>query len=112
MNHQVQNHVFVDNEWVTRTVDAYQFMAQARDSDSEMPEAVAETTLQVPELGILSRTLFTSPLFKHVRPAYIRHKDHNDIVLIGEDAVQLKEIHDYGRLRHVATKSDFKGRIR
>jgi hypothetical protein len=111
MNHQVQNFVLVDNEWVSRPVDAYQFMAQARDSDGEMPEAIAKPTTHVPELGVLSRTVFASPLFKSVRSANIRHKDHNDIVLIGEDAVQLKEIHDYGRLRHVATKSDFKGRI-
>ena len=111
MNHQVQNYVLVDNEWVSRPVDVYQAMAQARDSDSEMPEATVEPSTQVPELGILSRTVFASPLFKSVRPANIRHKDLNDIVLVGEDTIQLKEIRDYGHLRHVATKSDFKGRI-
>jgi hypothetical protein len=111
MNHQVQTSVLIDNEWVSRPIDAYQFMAQARDSDSDMPASVAKPTNQVPELGVISRTVFASPLFKSVRPANIRHKDLNDIILIGEDAVQLKEIHDYGRLRHVATKSDFKGRI-
>jgi hypothetical protein len=111
MNHQVQTSHLVDNEWVSRPVDAYQFMAQARQSDGYLPEAVAKSTDHVPELGVLSRTVFASPLFKSVRPANIRRKDLNDIVFIGEDAVQLKEIHDYGRLRHVATKSDFKGRI-
>ncbi|KAH5331291.1 hypothetical protein HBI39_196210 [Parastagonospora nodorum] len=111
MNHQVQTSVLVNNEWVSRPVDAYQFMAQARESDGDMPKSTAKPRNQVPELGILSRTVFASPLFKSVRPANVRSKDLNDIVLIGEDAVQLKEIHDYGRLRHVATKSDFKGRI-
>jgi hypothetical protein len=111
MNHQVQTSLLVDNEWVSRPVDAYQFMAQARQSDGRLPEPIAKSTNHVPELGVLSRTIFASPLFKSVRPANIRHKHNNDVVLIGEDAVQLKEIHDYGRLRHVATKSDFKGRI-
>jgi hypothetical protein len=111
MNHQVQNYVLVDNEWVSRPVDVYQAMAQARDSDSDMPEATVEPSTQLPELGILSRTVFASPLFKFVRPANIRHKHLNDIVLVGNDAIHLKEIRDYGRLRHVATKSDFKGRI-
>jgi hypothetical protein len=111
MNHQVQTSLLVDNEWVSRPVDAYQFMAQARESDGHLPETIKESTHHVPELGLLSRTVFASPLFKSVRPANIRHKDLNDIVLIGEDAIQLKEIHHYGRLRHVATKSDFKGRI-
>jgi hypothetical protein len=111
MNHQVQTSVLVNNEWVSRPIDAYQFMAQARELEGDVPESIAKPTNQVPELGILSKTVFASPLFKSVRPANVRHKDLNDIVLIGEDAVQLKEIHDYGRLRHVATKSDFRGRI-
>jgi hypothetical protein len=108
---QIQNFVLVDNEWVSRPLDVYQLMAQARDSDTDMPEATIRPPVQVPELGILSRTLLTSPLFRAIRPANIRHKDFNDIVLVGEDAIQLKEIHRYGHLRHVATKSDFKGRI-
>jgi len=111
MNHQAQHYVLVDGEWVSRPVDIYQAMARAQDSDSEMPEAAVEPSPQVPEIGILSRTVFASPLFKYVRPANIRHKHLNDIVLIGEDAVHLKEIRDYGRLRHVATKTDFNGRI-
>ncbi|KAF2818877.1 hypothetical protein CC86DRAFT_413530 [Ophiobolus disseminans] len=111
MNHQAQTYTLVDGEWVSATVDVYQAMAQARESDTEMAEVTAESTTQVPELGILSSTVFASPLFKFVRPANIRHKHFNDIVLVGDDAIQLKEIRDYGRLRHVATKSDFKGRI-
>ena len=111
MNHQAQSYTFVDGEWVTAPVDVYHAMAQARESDSDMSEVNSEPSTQLPELGILSRTVFASPLFKFVRPANIRHKHLNDIVLVGEDAIQLKEIRDYGRLRHVATKSDFKGRI-
>jgi hypothetical protein len=111
MNHQVLNYVLVDNEWVLRPLDVYQAMAQAQASDNEMPETVAESPVEVPEIGILSRTVFASPLFRFVRPAIVRHKHLNDIVLISEDTVHLKEIRDYGRLRHVATKTDFKGRI-
>ncbi|KAF2028323.1 hypothetical protein EK21DRAFT_69951 [Setomelanomma holmii] len=108
---QIQTSVLIDNEWVSRPLDVYQLMAQARDSDGEMPEATVRSPKEVPELGVLSRTLFASPLFKAIRPANIRHKDLNDIVLVSEDSIQLKEIHHYGHLRHVATKSDFKGRI-
>ncbi|KAF1912830.1 mono-functional DNA-alkylating methyl methanesulfonate N-term-domain-containing protein [Ampelomyces quisqualis] len=111
MNHQVQTSLLVDNEWVTRTVDAYQFMAQGRQSDAQVPEPVTKAPSHVPEYGILSRTAFVSPLFKSIRPANIRHKDHNDVVFVGQDTLQLHEIQDYARLRHVATKSDFKGCI-
>ncbi|CBX99365.1 predicted protein [Plenodomus lingam JN3] len=109
MEHQVQSLVLVDNEWVSRPHDVYHIMAGAHQQDTDMPDAIAKPTAEVPEYGVLSRTLFSTPLIKFVLPANIRHKDHNDVVLVGEDSVQLKEIRDYGQLRHVATKTDFKG---
>lgn len=111
MDHQVQNLVLVDNEWVSRPIDVYQALAYARNSENEMPETTTKPIARVPELGILSRTVFASPLFKFICSANIRHKDLNDVVLVGEDAVHLKEIHDYGHLCHIASKSDFSGRI-
>ncbi|KAF2846626.1 hypothetical protein T440DRAFT_224519 [Plenodomus tracheiphilus IPT5] len=109
MEHQVQSLVLVDNEWVSRPHDVYQIMAGAQQEDTEMPDAIARPTVEVPEYGLLSRTIFSTPLTKFVLPANIRHRDHTDVVLIGEDSIQLKEIRDYGQLRHVATKTDFKG---
>lgn len=64
-----------------------------------------------PEIGVLTKTVVGSPLYSTIIPANIRHKDLDDVVFIGEDFVQLKEICDYGHLRHIATKSDFKGKI-
>lgn len=114
MNHQIQGLVLVNNEWVSRPIDVYQIMAGAQQQDSDMPEPVSKAAVHhapVPGYGILSRTVFPSPLFKFVLPANIRHKHLNDIVLVGEDSIQLNEIHAYGRLCHAATKSDFSGRI-
>lgn len=109
MEHQVQGLVLVDNEWVSRPHDVYQIMAAAQHEDIEMHDAIAKPTAQVPEYGILSRTLLSTPLTKFILPANIRHKHHTDVVLVGEDTVQLKEVRDYGHLRHVATKSNFNG---
>ncbi|XPT01219.1 hypothetical protein M3J09_010359 [Ascochyta lentis] len=113
MNHQVQGLVLVNNEWVSRPLDVYQIMARAQQHDTDMSEPAVKSAIRprVPGYGILSRTLLPSPLFKFILPATIRHKDFNDIVLVGEEAIQLVQIHDYGRLRHAATKSDFSGRI-
>lgn len=113
MNHQVQSLVLVNNEWVSRTLDVYQIMAEAQQDDTEMRQPPAKTTVNAhaPEYGILSRTVLRSPVLKYILPASIRHKDFNDVVLVSEDSIQLNEIHNYGRLRHVATKSDFSGRI-
>jgi hypothetical protein len=113
MNHQVQGLVLVNGEWVSRPLDVYQIMAGAQQDDTEMREPVVKPAghPHVPGYGILSRTVLPSPLFKFILPANIRHTDLNDIVLVGEDSIQLDEIHDYGRLRHAAIKSDFSGRI-
>jgi hypothetical protein len=111
MNHQVQGMVLIDNEWVSRPVDVYQIMAQAPQDDTETREPTVQPNLHVPGYGFLSRTVLPSPLFKFILPANIRHKDLNDIVSAGEDSIKLHEIHSYGRLRHVATRSNFSGRI-
>lgn len=113
MNHQIQGLVLVNNEWVSRPLDVYQIMARAQQDDIEMREPLVKPTahLSVPGYGILSRTVFPSPLFKYIFSATIRHKDLNDVMLVGEDSVQLIEIHDYGRLRRVAVKSDLSGKI-
>ena len=113
MNHQVQGLVLVNNEWVSRPLDVYQIMARAQQDETNMTDPVVKPAghPHVPGFGILSRTVLPSPLYKLVLPANIRHKDFNDIVLVGEDSVQLHEIHGYGRLRHVSVKSNFSGRI-
>lgn len=92
-------------------MDVFQIMARAQQDKVDMHPPPCKPTNRVPQFGVLSRTVLASPLFKHVLPANIRHKDSNDIVLVGEDSVHLKEIRDHGRLHHVATKSDFKARI-
>lgn len=109
MEHQVQGLVLVDGEWVARPHDVYQILAGARQEDTEMQDIITKPASHGLDYGILSRTMFSSPVSKFILPANIRHKNHNDVVLVGEDAVQLKEIRDYGHLRHVATKSDLKG---
>lgn len=111
MEHQVQGLVLVNHEWVSRPLDVYQIMARAQQADTQMREPTAKSPVHVPELGILSRTIFASPMSKFILPANTRHRDLTDIALVGEDSVQLKEIRAYGHLRHVATKTDFKGRI-
>lgn len=112
MNNLVQNFVLDGDEWVSRPVDVYQIMSRAQDPTSGgMPDPQTKPQAQVPDIGLLSKTVLGNPLFKFVLPANIRHRDLNDIVLVGEDVIHLKEIHDYGHLRQVASKSDFKGRI-
>ncbi|KAF3041985.1 hypothetical protein E8E12_009877 [Didymella heteroderae] len=113
MNHQLQGLVLVNNEWVSRPLDVYQIMARAQQDDTDMKDPIVKLAghPHVPGYGILSRTVLPSPLCRFILPANIRHKDLNDIVLVGEDSVHLHEIHDYGRLRHIAVKTNFNGRI-
>ncbi|KAF1940042.1 hypothetical protein EJ02DRAFT_241455 [Clathrospora elynae] len=109
MDHQAQGLALVDGEWVSRPLDLYQIMGRARQEDKEIRDPITKPPIQVPEYGVLSRTIFASPLSKVILPANIRHKDLTDMVLVAEDSVQLKEIRDYGHIRHVETKTDFNG---
>ena len=112
MANQLQNLQFIDGEWVSRPVDVYQIMARARRQDTtKMPEAEKTSKPHIPRLGILSRSVFSSPYVKFILPANIRHKHLNDVVFVGEDAVHLKEVHNDGSLHHIASKEDFDGRI-
>jgi hypothetical protein len=62
-------------------------------------------------LGLLSRTLVPCPLIARILPANIRHAHANDVAFIADDALHLYHFGDHARLRHVATKSRFSGRI-
>ncbi|KAF2732721.1 hypothetical protein EJ04DRAFT_544502 [Polyplosphaeria fusca] len=113
MENQIQHQVLENGEWVSRTVDAYQVMARAQqESDVDMQEPESRHHHhQVPQMGILTRTVFSTPLVKLMLSANIRQKNQNDVLFLTEDSVHLKEVCAYGHLRHVATKSDFNGHI-
>jgi hypothetical protein len=42
-------------------------------------------------VGVLSRTIVPSTTIRWILPARIRHKDHNDVIFVGESFVQLRE---------------------
>lgn len=65
-----------------------------------------------PALGILSRNVFPSPEIKYVFPIRLRSWDKQDVALVGDHFVHVKQILDNGRLHHIATKADFPSRIR
>ncbi|KAJ6283454.1 mono-functional DNA-alkylating methyl methanesulfonate N-term-domain-containing protein [Bipolaris maydis] len=99
----------VDGEWVSMPIDPYHIMANTQQDDIQMPDVAPKPAHRVPEYGILSQTVFATPLNKLILPANIRHNDLVDVVIVGEDYIHLKEIRDHGRICHVATKTDFNG---
>jgi hypothetical protein len=112
MEHQVQGSQYVNGEWVSRPVDIYQIMAQARrQEDTTMREPEPRPRFDIPRLGILSQTVLASPYIKFILPAYIRQSTLNDVVFVGEDAIHLREACANGSFRHIASKFGFHGRI-
>ena len=65
-----------------------------------------------PLKGILTRTLMPSSVVKYIVPARIRHRTKNDVVLVGEHTIELKELLPDGTLHSVAQKGDFGSGIR
>lgn len=58
-------------------------------------------------LGLLSKTVFRSPIIKWILPARLRGLLQNDVVFVGENFIELKEITVDGRIRHQALRTDF-----
>src|SRR5690242_9830543 len=98
----------VNGAWATRRVDIGEILARNR----EAPAALVEPTKsRLPIIGVLSRTVIHSPVIQWVLPARIRHPDKNDVVFVGEDYIQIKELVESGHLEDVVTKSDFDAKI-
>ena len=71
-----------------------------------------EQTLQ-PELGIVSRTLSSSPNVRWILPARIRSPSKNDVVFVGDTSIQLREFITTGSpyLADATSKLDFQTQI-
>ncbi|KAI9880096.1 MAG: hypothetical protein M1830_005341 [Pleopsidium flavum] len=110
----VQTRVLVNGQWTTRTMDIHHILAKNREEESaELPAKVLEENNTPPVMGILTRTITRSPLYNWIIPARIRHKDKNDVVCIGDNFIEIKELlADDGHLQDVITKADFGSTIR
>lgn len=61
--------------------------------------------------GVLTKTIVRTPVVKFILHARIRHWRLNDVVFVGEDFIQIKQVRDKGHLEHIATKDDFDAHI-
>ncbi|KAF2279333.1 uncharacterized protein EI97DRAFT_172847 [Westerdykella ornata] len=108
----------IDGESVQTPMTPYQLL-RAQQAREEQARVAALAKMNPPRsdaaksipLGVMSRTLLSSSYIKMMLPAKIRHKNLNDVVFVGEDFVHLKQATANGTLRHIATKSDFGGKI-
>ncbi|KAL2887114.1 thermotolerance protein [Ceratocystis lukuohia] len=64
-----------------------------------------------PKLGMLSRTVISTPVIRTIVPARIRSPAHNDIVLIGDRFIRVCELRKDDQLYEIARKTDFEPRI-
>ncbi|KAL9095200.1 MAG: hypothetical protein Q9165_002456 [Trypethelium subeluteriae] len=96
--------------WVTQTLD----LSQVSDYNPniKVPDiSTANHLPPTPDLGLLSRTVIRTPIVNNILPARVRHESLDDAVFVGEDFIQIKQIHPEGVLEHIATKSDFGSKI-
>lgn len=108
----LQTGVFENGQWVTRRVSIQEILQQNRQQESLAEQTPFKPPLEQPVVGLLSRTVLQSPVVNWIIPARVRNREKNDVVFIGEDFIQLKEILPNAHLEHVSTKADFGSRIR
>jgi Mono-functional DNA-alkylating methyl methanesulfonate N-term len=71
-----------------------------------------DSVLDMPQIGLLYRTLVYSPIMKWIFPARLRSSTYNDIIFVGEEFVHVKQIIPNGEFLHIALKANFSSRIR
>lgn len=62
-------------------------------------------------VGILSRTIIPSTTIRWILPARIRHPEHNDVVFIGNNVVQIRELLPSQHLANIGARLDLDRRI-
>ncbi|KAL9104003.1 MAG: hypothetical protein Q9163_001023 [Psora crenata] len=107
----IPTRILENGQWVTRFLDPFQVLARNKAQHEEESEPVPEIS-HPPSLAIITQTLIASPVLKWICPARIRHETRNDVLLITEDAVHVKEARPDYTLDHVTVKADFDSPIR
>lgn len=67
---------------------------------------------QQPVMALYTKTVVPCPVVKWILHARVRNRRMNDVVFVGEDFVEVKQVEHGGHLKRVAVKSDFDARIR
>ncbi|EEH43074.2 uncharacterized protein PADG_07894 [Paracoccidioides brasiliensis Pb18] len=105
----LQTTYLTGGNWATRQVNIGDIMASRQGTSGDATSKPSRTT--VPITGVLSRTVIPGPMIQRVLPARIRHRDKHDIVFVGDDFIQVKELVAGGHLEDIATKADFDTKI-
>ncbi|KAL1957451.1 hypothetical protein VTO42DRAFT_6019 [Malbranchea cinnamomea] len=101
---------FANGTWGLRT-DISEILARNRNVSTSDHQ---RRRRRVPGVGLLSRTVVHSPMIQWVVPARIRRQGRNDVVFVGENFIQIKELVSNRDLRYlveVTTKTDFDAKI-
>ncbi|OAT07096.1 thermotolerance protein, variant [Blastomyces gilchristii SLH14081] len=104
----IQTTYLTDGNWTTRQVNIGDIMSSRQGTSDD--DGVRKPR-SVPPTGLLSRTIMPGPLIQLALPARLRHRDKHDIVFVGDDFIQIKELVPNGHLEDIATKADFDTKI-
>ncbi|QIX00404.1 hypothetical protein AMS68_005921 [Peltaster fructicola] len=63
------------------------------------------------KVGLLTRTIIPSPVIRWILPARIRHRRLNDVVFVGEDFIEVKQVRSGGHVEPIISKRDLGSRI-
>ncbi|KAI9850197.1 MAG: hypothetical protein M1838_006006 [Thelocarpon superellum] len=107
----LQTRVMVDGVWTTQIIDL-QTVLNGNQDQTFNPASMFEAIERPPATAVLTRTVIPSPLIRWIIPARIRHQDHNDVVFVGDDWIQIKELHNDGRMLEIVSKRIFNAPIR
>ncbi|KAI1172716.1 hypothetical protein F4777DRAFT_581671 [Nemania sp. FL0916] len=103
----VQVHVLEDNMWVVRNMAPEELIVPSR------PQSISlAPVLSAPEYGILTRTIVQSPVIRWVLPVQLRSSSFNDLILVGDQFLQIFELRADTQLYPISGRIEFSSRVR
>ncbi|QSS57507.1 thermotolerance protein [Histoplasma capsulatum var. duboisii H88] len=106
----LQTTYLTDGNWERRQINIGEIMSNNQVTLND-DAASKPSRPKVPLTGLLSRTVIPGPVIQRVLPARLRHRNKDDIVFVGDNFIQIKELVTSGYLEDVTTKADFDTKI-
>ena len=87
-------------------------MIRRHDSPTSVSTPSTDSKMSADQaIGILSRTINTSPTIRWILPARLRSERHNDVVFVGENAIELREFLPDGQMADAIARYDVGAQI-
>ncbi|KAL3428379.1 thermotolerance protein [Phlyctema vagabunda] len=106
----LETNTLVNGQWQLTTLDVDSVLEHYNQQEKEA--TVNSVAVEKPPVyGLLTQTIIRSPQAHWILPVKLRSTNANDVAFIGEDFVQIRELHPDGHLCDIIRRENFGAQI-